>query len=467
MRYQIPILRFLPWPHTGIISRISVWFVVILIIYLTSLIAIHLVSLGETESLIPISMLSIIHALPLICLSYSAGIILVRLLSRVSNCIELFTIAFFLRVITGIILAFTLQLDDEQVFHYTSIEQASKASWWSEAVGYYYVVGIIYAGLGSNLLLPKVVNALLGSLLPFFAYDLARRFFSDPKAAWYTFLFTAFLPPLVIFSAFNLKEIATAFLPVLALWFLLVPHQYVLWKIIGVFASVGAIYWLRGAPWTVLVLAGVITYIVLGETWRLRYLVRQRFLSNLFLIGLLIFFASSFLINPIYERTLSRSTKETYFVKQFADSSATVMRFVDRQNPLSPRNVAVLFFRGLYSPAPIRLLIDRNLTLVIEALVMTTWYVLFPFAMAGLLAERHKGAVAACGIMALGIAIMAAIGVMAGSDPYRHRIGAMGLLFILAGGGLNREYSRKYSWVFYLWWLGASLFIIVWIIFKI
>jgi hypothetical protein len=143
------------------------------------------------------------------------------------------------------------------------------------------------------------------------------------------------------------------------------------------------------------------------------------------------------------------------------------MQFVDRQNPLSPKNLGVLFLRGLYSPVPLRLLFDRHLTLVIEALIVTTWYVLFPFAVAGLLAERYKGAVVACGVIALGIVTMASMGTMAGSDPYRHRIAAMGLLFTLAGGGLNRECSRKYQWVFYLWWLGAFLFVIAWITFRI
>ncbi|MGH8008904.1 MAG: hypothetical protein ACREQ3_18100, partial [Candidatus Binatia bacterium] len=275
-----------------------------------------------------------------------------------------------------------------------------------------------------------------------------------------------FLPPLVIYSAVTLKEIPTAFLLVFILWFLVVSPRSVIEKTVGVVVSLAVLYWLRGAPWMVMALMGVATYLLLGETWRLRSVIGMRLLPNLLLGGLVAFFVLPFLLEPIREVVLSRLTREA-LLERYIDSSATVMQFVDISQPLSFQNLAIFFFRGLYSPSPLRFLFDYGLSPIIEALTMIVWYVLFPFAIIGFLAERRKGGVIACGVIGLGILAVATMGVMVGTDPYRHRVPMMGLLFILAGGGFTREVWRRNQNIFYLWWLGVFLFTASWIRFRI
>jgi hypothetical protein len=444
----------------------SLYWLLILAVCLASSLTLVLIGLSDARRLVPISLVYILDAIPLMLLLYFSGIVVVFGFSTIPDRLGLFTIAFFLRVIVSITLALIFQYDDEYVFHVAGLEQRYKLFSRDASWGYYKLVGMLYTLFSPNLLLPKLVNSFLGSLLPFFAYELGQKIFNSRKSARYIFLLNAFLPPLVIFSSVNLKEIGTAFLMLLILWFLVIPHKLLILKIIGITVSISTLYWLRGAPWAAISLAGVVTYITLGEVWHIRYLVNFRFLLKLIIAGTLIFFALSSLVESSYERALSRLTRETYYIERFSDSSATIMQFVDVSNPLSPKNLVILFLRGLYTPFPFRFLVDYSLSTIIEAFVMIVWYVLFPFAVIGFLTERHKGVVIACGIVVLGILAMSTIGLMVGSDPYRHRVTIMGLLFILAGGGFTREVIQKNRWVFYLWWSGALLFIVSWIMFR-
>ncbi len=461
-------IKFMPlssW-HRRIPFSLRHWLIVIGLGYFAGRIAVNLVSMVDPERLVPISAESIIQSIPFTLFLYLLGIVLVSLRQTPPNRISLFTIAFSLRVIIGITLAFTFQYDDERGFHEAGIEQVYGLLSWGAGKGYYHLINILYAIFGPNLLLPKAMNAFLGSLLPFFTYDLGKHFF-DSKAGWRAFLFTAFLPPLVIFSAVNLKEIATALLLVLILWFLAIPRRNTD-KIVGALISLSLLYWLRGTVLALVGMVGVITYIVLGEKVRLNQLLQLHlWLKIAFVVALFVFFLRPVLIEPIIKITLNRMTRETYFVERFVESQATIMRFVDVSGLLSPKNLIILFLRGLFSPSPLRFLFDRDLGTIIEALNMLVWYLLFPFAVISFLAERQKGAILACGVIILGVLAISTMGIMVGSDPYRHRMMMFGLLFSSAAGSLKWETFRRFRWIFYLWWIGAFMFIGVWIMFRV
>lgn len=460
---RIKFMPLLSW-HKRIPFSLRHWLIVIGLGYFAGRIAVNLVSMVDPERLVPISAESIIQSIPFTLFLYLLGIVLVLLRQTPPNRISLFTIAFSLRVIIGITLAFTFQYDDERGFHEAGIEQVYGLFSLDAGKGYYHLVNILYAIFGPNLLLPKALNAFWGSLLPFFAYDLGRQLFAS-KAGWRAFLFTAFLPPLVIFSAVNLKEIATAFLLVLTVWFLVIPRRYTD-KIVGVLISLSLLYWLRREVFTLVCTAGVIT-IILGEKVRVNQLSQLRlWLKIAFAVALFVFFLRPVLIEPITQMTLSRMTRETYFIERFAESQATAMRFVDVSSPLSLKNLGILFLRGLFSPSPLRFLFDRGLDTIIEAFNMLVWYLLVPFAIIGFLAGRRQSAILACGVIVLGVLAISTMGIMVGSDPYRHRIVMFGLLFILAAGGLKWDAFRRNRLIFYLWWLGAFVFTGLWMVFR-
>jgi hypothetical protein len=143
------------------------------------------------------------------------------------------------------------------------------------------------------------------------------------------------------------------------------------------------------------------------------------------------------------------------------------MRFLDIENALSGTNLSVLFLRGLFSPSPLRFVMDYGIDTLLEGLNMLVWYILFPMAVMGLSAYRWKGAVAACGVIGVAVLIIAMIGVVVGSDPYRHRIMAMGLVSILAAAGFEKDIMRRYRWITWLWLLGAAAFTSLWLILRL
>lgn len=446
--------------HRPLFSQKGYWLCLLLIGYLSARWGIHLATLVDPERLVPVSTLSVILSIPSVLFLYLFGAMFVYYFSKLPNRIELFTVLFLLRVLVGIILALTFQYDDEVVFHTSAIKQQV----YGLSVGgggYYNVMNMLYAAFGPNLLLPKVINAFLGSLLPFIVYDVGRQIFDDPASGKRAFWFAGFLPPLVVFSAVNLKEIATALLLVIIPWFLISAPRYAVLKIMGVATSTVVLYWLRGAPWVAVAMAGVAVHIIVPT--RFRGWLRLRLWSRVVLIGIVAYLVWPILIKPVTHQLYSRITQEAYFIERFSGSSATVMQFIDTQNPLTFKNIFILFFRGLFSPSPLRFVFDYSLATLIEAVSMIVWYVLFPFALVGFLAERRKGATLALGMIAIGVLVLSSVGIIAGADPYRHRIAGLGLLCILAGGGLKRGVFRKYRWVSGLWWLGAFVFTGAWI----
>lgn len=154
--------KFMPlssW-HGRIPFSQTYWLLVIGVIglvYFAGHIAVNLASMIEPERLVPISVESIIQSIPLTLFLYLVGIVLVSFRQTPPNRISLFTIAFSLRVITGITLAFMFQYDDERGFHEAGIEQVYGLFSLSAGKGYYHlslVIGSV-AGLFGNKLVER------------------------------------------------------------------------------------------------------------------------------------------------------------------------------------------------------------------------------------------------------------------------------------------------------------------------
>ena len=405
--YTTPNLGSLRQRSQALVNRSVPWLAIVFVGCLAGVTAVFIVSSVDLNDMIPFSFYSVLEAIPLMLFLYFIGMGLVAYVSRIPGRFALFTLAFLLRVVVSIVLAQLFQYDDEVQFHFTGIEQRHADSSWAPSVGYYWLTSTLYYLFGPNLLLPKLVNSLWGSLLPFFVYGLGERLFNNSRVAWRAFLFAAFLPPLVVFSSVNLKEILTAFLLVLTLWFLIVPRRPLVQRMLGVFVTLVTLYWLRGVPWVTVALTGPVAYFVFGNMGRLR-MSRAKWIGGVVFTGLVLVVVSPYLFERVRESLVSRTTKETYYVNRFANSSATVTGFLNRSDPLSPKNFAVLFVRGLYSPPLLRIFsgplhVDR----MIEALNMAVWYFLFPFAVVGVLIGRREFTVLACAVTAFCVLMMA------------------------------------------------------------
>jgi hypothetical protein len=428
-----------------------------------------LVSRVQPERLDTISQSDITQALLVALFCYCLGICLVWRLSTIARNVFLFTIVFNLRLITAFLLAFILQYDDERVFHAAGTAQLYGLYSWNAGRGYYHVVNSLYALFEPNLLLPKILNSFVGALLPFVIYDLVWRLNGNRKAACCSFVLSAFAPPLVVYSAVNLKEITTAFALVITVWFITAGRNKVLLKVAGCALATAGLYLLRGAYWAVVPLAGLVVSLVLGEFWRIREMATAQWVGKSLLVFLGMIIIGPAVLRPITGTIEERLSPESYYAERFAGSSAAVMQVVDASNSLSVSNLAILFVRGLYTPSPLRFIFDYGMSVgtLIEASVGFVWYLTFPFAVVGFIAERHKGTVLACGVMMVVVLIMAGVSVMFGSNPYRHRTAAMGLVFVLAGIGWQNDVRKSHRWVLYLWWTGAIVFNMAWLAFRV
>jgi hypothetical protein len=442
------------------------WLGIILTGIVAANIATHLVSLRDSERLVPIQIGDIADAVRLMSLLYACGALLVVLLWRIPDRLGFFTVFFTLRLAMALVLTELFEYDDERAFHIIGLNQIYGLFSSDPGQGYDYIVNVLYETFGSNILLPKMVNVFLGSLLPFFVYDIARKVFQDRMRLRRSLLYTGLLPPMVVYSAVNLKEIATAFLVVLTVWSIARP-QAILCRMIGLVSSIAGLYWLRGTVWALIAVVGGVTWLLSGEGMRAGSLLRVRTAIRIGLVSLVfvIFILPSF-GQPIAEMVVSRLTQETYFIERFTTSEASVMQFIDVENPLAPRNFVVLFLRGLFSPSPLRFLFDYGLDTMIEAVNMLTWYLVFPLGVVGFLSERGKGIVVICAVVVMGILTLSFGGLVFGGDPYRHRVTAYGLLSILAAGEADKDAIHGWRWVLYLWWGGAALFTGLWFIMR-
>jgi hypothetical protein len=418
----------------------------------------------QPERVVGLAEAPMLPAIAATVLFYLIGLALVGRISSMPNRMFVFTGGYVLRVVVAVVLTSLFVYDDEQGFHVAGLTQAYGLLSGAQGVGYYQVVALLYAGIGPNILVPKMLNVMLGTLLPFLVWDLGRWLFHDDTVARRAFRFAAYLPPLVIFSTLLLKEVPTAFLLTLVPWYLARPGRSLPRRILGATIAIVVLFWLRGATWAVLGALGLLLYLVFGDKPSLRDMIRGRAWIRLGLAGALaVAVVSPLFVGPVAEMVMSRLTQEQYFMQRFGESTATVMQFVTPGDAMSPKNLAVLFVRGLFSPSPFRFLFDTGIDTLLEAMNATVWYVLMPFALIGGWVSRRNGVALACSVIALAAFALTSMGVAAGSDPYRQRTAMLALMFLLAAWGASAGGWRRYTLTFGLWWGGVAVFTALWL----
>jgi hypothetical protein len=374
-----------------------------------------------------------------------------------------FLLFFSLRTTLGVLLAFTFQFDDERGFHYAGLEQVSDVLASTGGRGYYQLVETLYRVVYPTILLPKVLNALIGAILPFLVYDVAMKTNCDRSAARRAFLLAGLMPPLIVFSAVNLKEAFTAFVLVMEVWFFARSKRTLTWPITGAVCSIALLFWLRGTPWAAVGLVGLIAFLAIRKRGDSRRLGLPARIGGVVAAGASLAVSWGAVSGDLVGTIESRLTQEAYFIERFSTSEAKVNQFLDVENPLSPKNLGVLFIRGLFSPSPARFVFDRGIDAILEMTAMLTWYGLLPFAVIGWMKAADRRLAHICGVVATTVLVLASTAVMLGGDPYRHRIAMMGLLFVLAADGLGRSLAPRLQAVVALWWIGALSFTGIWL----
>jgi len=419
-----------------------------------------LVNLAEQDRLITVCAGDILSAIPIATGLYALGAV-IAMRFPLRQAVGWYSLFFAIRILTAIVLSYIFMYDDEGAFHYTALDLPEGFGYFSAGRAYYSLVNWAYSFFGANIIIPKTVNVLFGSLLPFLAFVVAAELPLARAHAWRSFLIIGLAPPFVIFSAVNLKEILTSFVLLFVAWsFVLLQNRPIAASVVAS-VGIGGLYWVRGVPFALTGMLGM----AVGYFWKFSRNPRRMdwwgFGAALFLAGIV--FLGSKLLGSVSATIVSRTTTEDYFVRRFVESQATINRFLDLDSPLSPKNMAVLFLRGLYSPSPLRWLLDSDIGTLVEAVSMALWYVLFPLSLITLCRFWRSPEIVALGTVGFGVLAMATMGVAVGSDPFRHRIVIFGLFAILASVSMNHKIVRQYSWVLWIWGIGAVAFTGLWL----
>lgn len=370
-----------------------------------------------------------------------------------------FLVAFGLRIATIVLLTDVLQFrfDDEVWFDLTGRALPYGLFSLAGGRGYYHLVGLTYSIAGPNELLPKVANAFVGSLLPFLVYDIAKQIHLDARVAVRAFLFTVFLPPLVIYSAVALKEMGTATLLTLALWFLARASPDRDRKILLAELALVPLNWIRGSLWTLIGFVGVLTFSALEYRGQYAQMLNRKAAVWILFGGMVVVL----MLIPGVNKKIGERMTFTY-PEELSQSQATVAEFIDTSRPFSLQTLSVLLVRGIFFPTPFRFLIDHGVSPLLESLVGGVWFVLVPFAAIGFLRDPSHPVLAALAMISVAMLAGAALGVPLGSDIVRHRIAMFPMLYILAGGGMIASEIRRRWWILLIWWAAAFLLTSLW-----
>jgi len=420
--------------------------------------------LVDPSKLIPVEPWMVGEALVFSVPLFFFGYFIVARLSGERYLLGSYSLFFVLRLLMAFILAFVFFFDDERAFHFAAITRNFGFFLWQPVKAYYNFANVTYEIFGENILMLRMFNVFLGSMLPFFAMDLAKNIFGDERASKRAMLYTGLMPPLIIFSAVALKEIPTAFILILFLRYLTSADKNTVARWTGMLVTGLLLYWLRGVLFVFPCALSAVVYYSFGSRPGRREYKRRGYVQ-----ALLVFCLLSLLFLPAFIPSLAKTVNERMADEEVAEtqaatSSALIYRYIDVYNPLSPKNQALLFMRGIYSPSPISALSSFNIDGILGAINMATWYVLFPLALICFLEWKRKSGMLACGVIVASLLYIIAIGVTAGANVYRHKMIPMALICVMASGTMTLE--RKHRWLEYIWWLGALFYTGIWVAFK-
>lgn len=404
-----------------------------------------------------------IQAIALTLFFFALGLIYVAVVrGQPSDKVWAYTVGFVIRLLVfgllGLFLSF--HLDDELVFHTVAADPPIDLFILGEGNGYYHLVSWLYAGFSSDLIFPRVLSVFVGSVLPFFVYDLARYVDDNEKAARIALWMTVFAPPLVIYSTVAMREILIASFFVLAILSIRLAARARLAGIGLLGVSVGMLYWIPGLLWAGIGAIGATVAFLFGETWSPADFRKSRSAQLRLAFVLILALLAIPVVLELGE--LAQDRLEGPLFDQFLESQASIMSFIDLENPLSLRNFGVLFARGIWSPIPFRFVLDAGISPILEAMTAWSWYILAPLALIGLIKSRHRGAAIACGAVTLLIVGIASMGTIIGSDIVRHRIPLFAVIVPLAAVAANRDTIQKYRWIIVVWILVSVAATLIW-----
>ena len=401
-------------------------------------------------------------------LAYSIGMLACAIRSSPKDRFQVFSIGFCIRLIVGVMLSYIYQAQDEQILHIKAeeltygIENTSR-----ESDGYPRMLAVLYSIFGPNLLIPKVANSLLGSILPFILYDIARSLSPNPRVARTVLYFSVFFPPLLFYSSMNLKELPSAFLLALTVWALFVLRWSFLFRLAFALLLTMVTYYMRGA-WAILPGLVAFVYAILGNPVSFRA-AGTLFAWKLSVVAALLL-VSMFPMRSVVEGVLAhidyRLFIGTYagFATLRTTEGSVTRGLLDIDHPWSVRNIAIQLLRAPFSPSPLAILYDPSVQTFIDSLNGLTQYMLMPLALMGFVANWRQREVLMLGLLQLSMLAISGLSLMLGLTIQRHSVPQFVVLYVLAGIGTVTWRERR--WIFPVWFMLVALYTVIYAALK-
>ncbi len=405
---------------------------------LTALISIFMAVLtivGNEFVLIEAAEVSLTGAIPIAILAVTIGSLVVILCARsiLGEALVVFllliSVEFFMAAVTAVF----YHLDDERWLHQWAVEtiRADRIGW-----DYSFFLGALYSIFGSNLLLGKVINGVVTALLPLLVFQIARTLFGDwtvPRASFYWCCSSI---PLLLYGAFSMKESLTAFFLTAALGGLALAQRHALAGWIFAFISALILAALRPV-YSAIAVSAIMAYLLSAV------IARKHSIINLLLLTIMVA-SSFFFMNIILSEVNSRFTIS--YLDELQHRQTFAGQILSSTNAVTPSNLLIAVFGGIYFPPPIKLLL--GIGDIIEALTMMTWYVIFPFFVFGLVGSSRSPLRNAIGCAVLIGTFVACVSLIFGGVSHRHRVPLLPLMCIMAGNVPPTKNQQRwlYGW---------------------
>jgi hypothetical protein len=359
----------------------------------------------------------------------------------------IFTVVFIIKLVFTFILTNSYQGQDERIFHnlaLSTIECPLECNTTLIATGHAYssLLSTLYYIFGVNFILGKLLNVMLGSLIPFLIWDITYAILHNRSTANRALSFTIFLPPFMLYSSMTLKEIPSAFLLILTIWLLMVPKYTVFVRASLALVVTIITYLLRGA-WMGFPLTAIAVFLCCGEgEWQLnRRFTLERLKSG---IGIMLILGGLLAIPfrgvmdgalAYLDSRISIGTDAEF--STFKQSSSATKSLLDRDNPWSVRNLIIQIARAPFSPSPLTVVASPGIGPLLDALSAITQYILFPFALIGIISSWRSNGVLLLSILQACMVMFLGLSLMLGLTIQRHGIPQFGVLYILASLGID------------------------------
>lgn len=314
--------------------------------------------------------------------------------------------------------------------------------------GYTYWVSTLYFLFGHNVLLPKVINAILGGSLGIFAYFIANEIYHR-KVARLSAILVSFFPSLILWSVLNLKDIAFIFLTLVIIWLFIkfikgpLINRYLFFLVIALILQ----WTIRTKIIPSLILSLAVSYFIL-----LKKPIRNIFFIAIFAVFIVLFIMKPFYIIAAIHKMIGRLISyhighvhtegisykllpDQYYSGHFSLEQVPVTVFI--------RMLLLSWFYFIFVPLPGQ---PHNFFQIISIPQMFVWYILFIFTLLGIVTSlRHK--IKFSYILISHILILGSnIAIVSGNigTTFRHRDIFTPLLLIFSAFAIVNLFGKKY-----------------------